>query len=117
MPHQVKTGGFSALDTAVVTAHLSRRCGYMIAEFKADGVVVQDTKIKTNYRTLVKLYLDGTQVQAKIGKSYGCHLPVDGTTLTPTPEPTPTPAPTDATSLAATPASTESPTPGDPSGQ
>jgi uncharacterized repeat protein (TIGR01451 family) len=113
MPHKVTSGGFETLDSAVVTGRLSRHCGYMVAKFRADGVVVDKTTIKTNYRTLVKLFLDGTQIQSKIGKSYRCpRTPV--VTTAPTSEPTPIPA--DGSLSTATPAPTVSPTPDDPSG-
>jgi len=59
---------------------LHRQCGYMIANIIVDGTVVKRIKINTprtgagtgEYRTIVKLLLDGTIVDAKIGKAYGC---------------------------------------------
>jgi hypothetical protein len=118
MPKRLTSGGFETPDNAVVTGRLSRHCGYMVAKFRSDGVVVERTTIKANYRTLVKLYLDGELIHTKIGKSFGCSRAPDTTTdQTSTPEPTPTPAPTDGSSPTATPASTESPAPDDPSEQ
>ncbi len=98
MPNKVRSGGFDAPDTAIVRGRLTRHCGFMTAKFRADGVLVDTAKVTTNFRTLVKLYLDGTLIQSKIGQSHDCSKAPVTTTASPSPtaspDPEPSPSPT-----------------------